>query len=577
MRLSRFVFLSLVVTLLVSAATTPSPAAVITADTTVARHPRTLQLYPRDLSDSCTVNISGAVTLESDDSVHVDIYKNNIWIERRSVPLRYVADFSLEPRIGSELSEYRFHTLLNGESIAHAESVVCGDGLLIKGQSNAKAEDYDSLATETNEWVRSFGSSVADSAGCAADSGWAIAQGHTTHAHGAVGVWGLRLGGRISAAHETPVCLINGALGATRIEDHQRDDSDPASLTTVYGRLLHRADRGGVRQTARTLLWHQGEANTNFAGHQAYADRFAELRQAWKEDYPGLERFYVFQLRPGCGSEYQNELREIQRLFPDTHDDVSLMSTAGLVGHDGCHFGTVGYNQMADWVYPLLARDLHGAPDSAGFTPPDIESAFYSGGNREEIVLQFDQDVIWPADTLGASMVDYFYLDGNSGIVDSGYASGNEIVLRLAAPSGAESITYLPNQYYEGSTEFYRGPWIRNVRGIGALSFHVFPVADSGVTSVGAPGDPHESRIFGYPNPSPSASTLSYSPARAGRVSLKVYDTAGQLVDTLVDEAQTAGRHQVEWRPVVPGSGVYFYRFETVGEPPRTGKLVLLK
>ena len=85
-----------------------------------------------------------------------------------------------------------------------------------------------------------------------------------------------------------------------------------------------------------------------------------------------------------------------------------------------------------------------------------------------------------------------------------------------------------------------------------------------------------------YPNPFNPTTTIKYTLADRGHVSLRVYNVAGQLVRTLVDDVQTPDAvRPVTWnglndsgQPVA--SGVYFCRLETKGFT-QTKKLVLLK
>jgi hypothetical protein len=86
-----------------------------------------------------------------------------------------------------------------------------------------------------------------------------------------------------------------------------------------------------------------------------------------------------------------------------------------------------------------------------------------------------------------------------------------------------------------------------------------------------------------YPNPFNPATTIRYSIASAGRVSLRVYNAAGQLVRTLVDDEQapTAEGFSVSWdgtdnRGQGVSSGVYFYKL-SAKEFSETKKMVLLK
>jgi len=556
------------------------PGAPLRQDVTLTSPPRNLQLFPRGADDSCTVTIAGDVVLPSSDSIHVELYKDGQFVRRVSTPLTYVAHFSLDPKLHAELAEYDLTVRLNEDVVEEAESLACGDVLLINGQSNAKAEDYEGLATSRSEWIRSFGTSAYYSIPCAEDTFWTLAQAETTHAHGAIGVWGMELGEQIVQNQGVPVCILNGAVGSTSIVMHQRNDSDPANTNFVYGRLLYRAIKAGVAEGARALLWHQGE-NDAGPGYVEYAGRFAALRDDWSEDYPSLERIYLFQIRPGCGSGYQAELREVQRTLGDTYDDVQAMATAGLGDHDGCHYGYDGYNQMAEWIYRPAARDLYASTDTVAILPPNVQAAYYSTPARDEVVVLFDQPVVWPADTLGAAMKDYFYLDGLSGSVDSGYADPakpEQIHLILRGPSAASDITYLPGQYYNGTSRIYEGPWIRNARGVGALSFFEFIIFDSAATAVATAAEtPGKVGLTSYPNPSNSSAQISFTLPREEHVRLELYTSSGRFVRTLVDGRERRGEHTVPVEMSSLPSGVFFYRLVIGGEGARTGKIVLVR
>jgi hypothetical protein len=68
----------------------------------------------------------------------------------------------------------------------------------------------------------------------------------------------------------------------------------------------------------------------------------------------------------------------------------------------------------------------------------------------------------------------------------------------------------------------------------------------------------------------------SYRLQVASHVSLKVYDTAGRLVATLVDGWCDAGEHQITVDGSKLASGVYLARLEA-GEFTQMQKMVLLK
>ncbi len=84
-----------------------------------------------------------------------------------------------------------------------------------------------------------------------------------------------------------------------------------------------------------------------------------------------------------------------------------------------------------------------------------------------------------------------------------------------------------------------------------------------------------------YPNPFNPVTTIRYSVKKKGPVALRIYDVAGRLVRTLVDDVKKAGSHSAAWdgsnnEGLEVASGVYFYRIEAGGFV-KTKKMVLLK
>jgi hypothetical protein len=79
-----------------------------------------------------------------------------------------------------------------------------------------------------------------------------------------------------------------------------------------------------------------------------------------------------------------------------------------------------------------------------------------------------------------------------------------------------------------------------------------------------------------YPNPFNPTTTFTYSIPTTGHVSLNIYNTLGQHVETLIDKSQPAGDYSVEWNAEPLSSGVYFYTLDVNGKHI-TKKLVLLK
>lgn len=84
-----------------------------------------------------------------------------------------------------------------------------------------------------------------------------------------------------------------------------------------------------------------------------------------------------------------------------------------------------------------------------------------------------------------------------------------------------------------------------------------------------------------FPNPFTSTTHIRFALPYDRRVSLKVYDVAGRLVTTLVDENKTPGVYDINWdgrdnQNVKLASGVYFINF-TTEDFKQTRKAVFIK
>jgi hypothetical protein len=79
-----------------------------------------------------------------------------------------------------------------------------------------------------------------------------------------------------------------------------------------------------------------------------------------------------------------------------------------------------------------------------------------------------------------------------------------------------------------------------------------------------------------FPNPVSDATEIRYGIASEAQVSLRVYNAAGQVVETLVNEHKTPGYYSASWNAEDAANGVYFYRL-TAGDFSSTGKLVVLR
>jgi FlgD Ig-like domain len=84
-----------------------------------------------------------------------------------------------------------------------------------------------------------------------------------------------------------------------------------------------------------------------------------------------------------------------------------------------------------------------------------------------------------------------------------------------------------------------------------------------------------------YPNPFNPSTRIEYDISNPAMVRILVFDVLGRVVNILVNEQVTAGRHAVTWdgrdlSGVPVASGLYLYRMEA-GKSVMTNKMVFIK
>ena len=69
--------------------------------------------------------------------------------------------------------------------------------------------------------------------------------------------------------------------------------------------------------------------------------------------------------------------------------------------------------------------------------------------------------------------------------------------------------------------------------------------------------------LINTPNPAKNYTIISYNLLDNADVKLYIHDVNGQLIQTLIEEKQTAGQHQIKWNIDNLLSGIYFYTLKT--------------
>jgi hypothetical protein len=457
----------------------PKQDAWVTRTPAQDEKPEEGQFYARNDKNEGTLFYNGTLN-EAAESVFLKVYADGKLCKNESRKLAADKAYAFTVKLKPGLIKYsvEFGAKTGGrEAVLHTvTNLVCGDAYLINGQSNALATDTREEAPPYNsDWIRSFGSTASHPQGARlklwGHAVWKNRDGEKLQ----LGYWGMELAKRLVESQKIPICIINGAVGGTRIDQHQRNPSDPEDVTTIYGRLLWRVEQAKLTDGIRGILWHQGENDqgadgpTGGYGWETYRRYFVEMSAAWKQDYPNLQHYYVFQIWPkACsmgvnGSD--NMLREVQRTLPALYSRMSVMSTLGIEPPGGCHYPLTGWAEFARLIQPLIERDNYAKVFTLSITPPDLKRVYYASAKQNEIVLEFDQPVKGDATLAGE-----FYLDGEKNKVASCVVSGNVVLLKLTAPSTAQKLTYLDSKSWS-QTRLLRGE-----NGIAALTFCGVPI-----------------------------------------------------------------------------------------------------
>ena len=369
---------------------------------------------------------------------------------------------------------------------ATVSDMVCGDAYIIDGQSNAVAYDYynqaatyPELGNYSSTWIRTYGQN--GESGAPLNGAWAIAK---VTVQPCIGVWGMTLARNLMETYGIPICILNGAVGGTRIDQHQANPADhyaAGSRYSIYANLLTRVAAAKLTHGIRGALWHQGEADlSNWGGnlnwdYTYYQQKFLDMSAAWKLDMPNLRYYYLFQVfASGCGASgtfTSDMLRDVQRKLPLLFSgNMSVMPTLAFPSGASCHFTLPDYAQMGLSMAPLVARDIYGLVPTAALNAPNLKQAWFTTASKNEIALEFDQSMQWSA----SSSVN-FYLDRVGGKVVSGSATGKIVKLQLNGTSTNATIDYVVDQFWDSNP----ANLLYGTNHIAALSFYAVPIAAS--------------------------------------------------------------------------------------------------
>ncbi len=532
--------------------------------------PRDFQLYPRDSTGYGHVRIEGydAPNGMQYDSILVEVLRNDTLVGFQVCAFNNGsgnAAFSLQFQQPAICANYHYRAIGIHTGVHYPEveacDVVAGDAYIITGQSNATANWFPdrqngvagAYGDHPNGFVRNFGLVNAYDTVYA----WRKeSNGDFPLADFAVGEWGLVMGDHIVDHFGVPVAILNGGLLGISIDSMLPNPSNHLDISRSYGKFLARAAHSGLKDQFRGLIFFQGETDGGIGYFHSTADelaKFDSLRAAWNVDFPGRQKNYLFQIRPGAfwmGATLQSclAIEEAHRMIPDLYPDFELMSTTGM-NHDSTHYYYVhGYERAGEDIFRLVARDFYGAAPLSCITPPNVATAYFSNATKTEVTLEMRE----PYDALSwfPGWENDFILESSLSVhVVSGSAQGNKVILQLnQAP--LPTCTGISHASHAGGAACA----VKNQRGIGMVSFYN--------VSLGGPGtgaeDPNPFEIKALPNPSGGKLWLQVEGESIGDLQLQWYGCDGkQLSSSKIDGDRLEPYCLLE---VPSASGLYFLK-----------------
>jgi hypothetical protein len=128
-----------------------------------------------------------------------------------------------------------------------------------------------------------------------------------------------------------------------------------------------------------------------------------------------------------------------------------------------------------------------------------------------------------------------------------GFVQGNGTSANVNNYSFSDPVTYFNGKYY------YR---LKQIDNDGTYEFSSIIEVDFGV--------PLKSELYqNYPNPFNPNTEINFNLAASGNVTLKIYNSLGSEVATLVDGFMNSGMHSLIFNAKDSSSGIYFYRLKT--------------
>ncbi len=297
---------------------------------------------------------------------------------------------------------------------------------------------------------------------------------------------------------------------------------------------------------------------------------------------------------------FANEFNAFTFWNVDQSNIINWLNQAGLgktrnflvTGNDWCYEMMEAGGETLDFVTQWLAVDY--VQDAVGVVTVDSIPILRDSASGSNTFMDYDDgqcivrggcpnlnyfDVIQPyAGTPGAeTAVEYVKADMTPLPAGVAYTSASLNYKTVALGFGMEFMmdSLLPSGYYMTGVAD-RANLMQNI-----MDYFGKPVPGVGGTDVPVDGGFRNMLSHASPNPFNPVTKIAYSISEAGPVTIEVYNIAGRVVRTLLNNELDPGSGYVMWNGTDDSgekcaSGVYFYRIQAPGFED-SNKMVMLK
>ncbi|MDP8202487.1 MAG: C25 family cysteine peptidase [Candidatus Tenebribacter burtonii] len=411
---------------------------------------------------------------------------------------------------------------------------------------------------------------------------------------------------------------ISGLNHTARAQELTETLSDAAWIDRVLGIEYEMNTNGNKPEAAQDvidnvnegrLIWHYiGHGNEDVLGDEEYFRASTQLQLLQNVDH--LPLFTAASGRVGDFSSLEFDCMAEQFL---TYEDGGAIATIAprmpTSGGANCMLFLAFFQNIVD-DYQYLGAALLDAKINSGagiinskfymilgdpllfVNPPQRDENITIAGNPETIFYNDDISVFGQLPTDDYSQCEFKAFESEYDCYYSNTLNGYfyEVDYTRFGEPYFEEENIITGDYYETSFTVTSG--IQTGEEARMISYvysdendfvqYKYPITISdGTSSPDLPELPSSLIASNHPNPFNPSTTIAYSLPDDGLIELKIFNTKGQLVKTLVDGEQPAGSYEIVWsgkdyNEKSVSSGIYFYKLSTKDETVLK-KMLMLK